>query len=319
MDTAESFFHYLPISDRDMKLGFYVTGGGWGTVRPNSNYPPDQHPGVYQFSWERGRELPEFQIQYISQGRGEFESTATGPLGIESDTLFLLFPGVWHRYRPIRSVGWTERWISIHGEFLHRLYANGTISPGKAFTRLRPDQVGPFLTAFDRLLGRIHADPMEHSPAVCANAMELLTLALERLPSADDLVADSKGRTHHVDDPIVNRALDIIWTRSDRPLSVNQLVAALPTTRRTLERKIMAALGHTVLDEINHCRLFRAKRLLTETSLSVKSVAYLAGFGSQERFRRLMIAEEGCPPGEYRARFRSGETSGSNDKKRGES
>ncbi|PQO46871.1 AraC family transcriptional regulator [Blastopirellula marina] len=307
MNHAEGFFHYLPISDTDMRLGFYVTGGGWGVVAPGSEYPPQQHPGVYQFSWAAGRELPEFQVQFISEGRGEFESTPTGRVSIEPNTLFILFPGVWHRYRPVRSVGWTERWISIHGEFMHRLVESGSISPASALIRLNSHQREPLLETFDRLLDRIHHDPTRHTPAVCANSLELLTFALELLPKKDEKIAHARsGKVGPVVDPIVNRALDIIWTRSDRPLSVNQLVAALPTTRRTIERKFMTALGHTVLDEINHCRLLRAKRLLTETNLSIKSVAYLAGFGGQERFRRLMIAEEGCPPGAYRDRNRSG-------------
>jgi len=307
MGTEESnFFHYLPISDWDMEFGFYVTGGGRGTVPPGANYPPGQHPGIYHFSWERGRELPEFQIQFISTGRGEFESTPSGPVPIEGGTLFLLFPGVWHRYRPVRATGWTERWLSIHGEFMHRLCEQGTLSPHRAFAKLNASEADSFLETFDRVLNRIHTDPLRHTPAVCANAMELLTQAMEHLPTRETSTAPSiGGRTTPVDDPIVNRALDIIWTRSDRPLSVNQLVAALPTTRRTLERKMMASLGHTVLDEINHCRLLRAKRLLSETSLPIKSVAYLAGFSSQERFRRLMQAQEGCAPGEYRNRRRS--------------
>ncbi|UUO07207.1 helix-turn-helix domain-containing protein [Blastopirellula sp. J2-11] len=309
MNMAESFFHYLPITDRDMEFGFYVTGGGRGVVPPDSNYPPDQHPGVYQFSWAAGRQLPEFQIQFISEGRGEFESTPTGRVSIEPDTLFLLFPGVWHRYQPVRPVGWTERWISLHGEFMHRLLENSTISPNSALVRLEIGQRASLLQTFDRLLDRIHQDPSRHSPAVCANALELLTLALELLPQqAENIASVRNGRVSPVLDPIVNKALDIIWTRSDRPLSVNQLVDALPTTRRTMERKFISALGHTVLDEINHCRLLRAKRLLTETNLSVKSVAYLAGFGGQERFRRLMIAKEGCPPGEYRDRTRSSDS-----------
>ncbi|MEW4564600.1 AraC family transcriptional regulator [Bremerella sp. JC770] len=307
MGTEESnFFHYLPISDWDMEFGFYVTGGGRGTVPPGANYPLGQHPGIYHFSWERGRELPEFQIQFISTGRGEFESTPTGPVSIEGGTLFLLFPGVWHRYRPVRATGWTERWLSIHGEFMHRLCEQGTLSPHRAFAKLNAAQSASFLETFDRILNRIHTDPLRHTPAVCANAMELLTQAMEHLPTRDtSSTPASSGRTTPVDDPIVNRALDIIWTRSDRPLSVNQLVAALPTTRRTLERKMMSSLGHTVLDEINHCRLLRAKRLLSETSLPIKSVAYLSGFSSQERFRRLMQSKEGCAPGEYRNRRRA--------------
>ncbi|MCC9606124.1 AraC family transcriptional regulator [Blastopirellula sp. JC732] len=309
MSLTESFFHYLPITDSDMRLGFYVTGGGWGVVAPGSEYPPQQHPGVYQFSWGAGRELPEFQIQFIAEGRGEFESTPTGRVSIEPNTLFLLFPGVWHRYRPVRNVGWTERWISIHGEFMHRLVESGSISPSNALIQLKSDQREALLQTFDRLLGRIHQDPTRHTSAVCANSLELLSVALEMLPKKGEKINDARsGRAAAVTDPIVNRALDIIWTRSDRPLSVNQLVASLPTTRRTIERKFMSTLGHTVLDEINQCRLLRAKRMLTETNLSIKSVAYLAGFGGQERFRRLMIAEEGCPPGEYRDRYRAGTT-----------
>ncbi|TWT38996.1 AraC family transcriptional regulator [Blastopirellula retiformator] len=305
MSTTESFFHYLPITDSDMRLGFYVTGGGAGMVAPGSEYPPQQHPGVYQFSWAAGRELPEFQIQFISEGRGEFESTPTGRVDIEPNTLFLLFPGVWHRYRPIRPVGWTERWISLHGEFMHRLVESGSISPASAVVRLTSKQREPLLQTFDRLLGRIHQDPTRHTPAVCANSLELLTQTLDLLPKQAEVAQARSGLAGPIDDPIVNRAIDIIWTRSDRPLSVNQLVAALPTTRRTIERKFMSLLGHTVLDEINQCRLLRAKRLLTETNLSIKSVAYLSGFGGQERFRRLMIAEEGCPPGAYRDRHRA--------------
>ena len=304
MSGYDGFYHYLPIADHDMELGLYVTGCGHGVIHPGQDYPPEEHPRIYQFSWNAGRELPEFQIILITDGEGEFESKATGTVEINCDTLLLLFPGVWHRYRPLRSTGWTERWISVHGEFMHRLYSAQSICPSRATLALEDRET--MVNLFDRALDRVHDNPVHHTPLLSISALEILATAIDLTRKSDDSSAvHSTTQGEEIDDPLVSRALDLIWTRSHRPLSVDQLVSQLPTTRRTLERRLQAVLGCSILDEINRCRLIRAKRLLTETNLPVKSVAYLAGFSSHERLRRLMVNREECPPGEYRNRTRN--------------
>jgi transcriptional regulator GlxA family with amidase domain len=65
----------------------------------------------------------------------------------------------------------------------------------------------------------------------------------------------------------------------------------------------MEAIGHSVLEEINACRLSRAKRLLTETDLPVKTVTHLAGFSSTERMRVVFVEREGVSPTTYRRRW----------------
>jgi transcriptional regulator GlxA family with amidase domain len=85
-------------------------------------------------------------------------------------------------------------------------------------------------------------------------------------------------------------------------MSVSDIARLLPVTRRTLDRRFMEATGHSVLEEINACRLSRAKRLLTETELPVKTVAHLAGFNSTERMRVLFVEREGTSPTSYRSR-----------------
>jgi transcriptional regulator GlxA family with amidase domain len=105
-----------------------------------------------------------------------------------------------------------------------------------------------------------------------------------------------------IDDPIVQKALEIIWTPSPHALSVGDIARQLPVTRRTLDRRFVEATGHSVLEEINTCRLIRAKRLLDETDLPVKSVAHLAGFSSAERMRVLFVEREGMSPTVYRRR-----------------
>jgi LacI family transcriptional regulator len=74
----------------------------------------------------------------------------------------------------------------------------------------------------------------------------------------------------------------------------------LPASRRTLERRFRKARGHSIHDEIILCRLSRAKRLLTETHLAIKKVAFLSGFGSSEPMRCAFEKVIGKSPSEFR-------------------
>ena len=113
--------YYLPVNDDAMRWGIYLTGIGRCTVPPGSAYPPSGHPRLYNFRWDQGRVLPEFQMLFVCDGTGVFESEATGQVPLPDRSVFFLFPGLWHRYRPSRDVGWTERWLSFNGELAHRL------------------------------------------------------------------------------------------------------------------------------------------------------------------------------------------------------
>ncbi len=303
------FYHYLPVNDDAMDWGLYLTGAGRGRIPAQQSYPPRGHPSLYQFDWKRGRTLPEFQIILVTEGSGTFESEPTGRRAIEPDTLILLFPGVWHRYRPDPATGWRERYVSLNGEIIHRLMDQQLVRPAEAICR--PLDVSQITQRFDHLLNRIHTKPTENSILLSLRAMDLLAEVIEQtrkgpLPSA----ARPSRRKDGVEDPLVARALDLIWTHSHRPLSVNQLVSHLPVTRRTLERRFTLERNHSILDEINLCRASRAKRLLSETDLPIKTVAYLAGFTSQERMRITFLTHDECSPAEYRRRVRMSQNKG---------
>jgi AraC-like DNA-binding protein len=299
MLDAYEFYHYLPVSDDAMRWGIYITGAGRGSIPAQQAYPSEGHPSLYQFNWKQGRTLPEFQVILVTEGQGTFESSVTAAQAVESNTLIFLFPGIWHRYRPDPATGWSERWISFNGEMAHGLMNQGLVCSKKALCAC-PDPEA-LMRRFDRLLARIHTNPTENSILLSMHAMdliaELIELTLDRPLSGASQVS---GLMHSIDDALVAQAMDLIWTHSHRPLSVTHLAAQLPCTRRTLERRFMAARQHSILDEINACRLSRARRLLRETELSVKTVAYLAGFTSSERMRVAFLSQEGCPPDQYR-------------------
>ena len=45
----------------------------------------------------------------LTKGGGIFESRETGPLAVGVGSIVLLFPGVWHHYRPNKKTGCLTR------------------------------------------------------------------------------------------------------------------------------------------------------------------------------------------------------------------
>ena len=275
-----------------------MTGTGREHVQPGAPYPPQQHPSLYQFNWAAGRTLPEFGLIFIAEGRGSFESRETGQVPITAGQLLVLFPGVWHRYRPEPVTGWTEQWVHFNGTFAHNLLEQKLITPSRAV--LSPADPLPVSRSLDRLLEAVHRDPATNSLHLTLLTLSGLALALDQ---PKEPVSEPTLRLDNEPDRdvLIEAALAYIWTRSHKVLSAADVAAAVGTTRRTLERRMTAA-GRSILGEIIQCRFTRAERLVRETELPLKTVVELAGFGSQENLRQAFISHLGEPPGAYRKR-----------------
>ncbi|OHE68127.1 MAG: hypothetical protein A2Z99_03365 [Treponema sp. GWB1_62_6] len=101
-------------------------------------------------------------------------------------------------------------------------------------------------------------------------------------------------------DRLVAQALSWIRANAHRGAGVEELVAALPACRRTVESRFKAGMGRTLSQALADARLDRAKRLLSSTDLPLDSVAEAAGFGSLQRFHIAFKDREGMSPGRWR-------------------
>lgn len=296
-DLDKATFTYLPVPEIVNRLGLYVTGAGSDVVPAGADYPQQSHPELYDFSWHAGRILPEFQFVFIAAGGGEFESRETGLQTIEPGTFMMLFPDVWHRYRPDPATGWTEYWVSLGGDLLFQWHQRGLFSADRPLTALRnPDRAAQkYREVIDFVMNR----PEQDAPMLTAHAMALIASALEQTQtSAESLNVNSDAvRSDH---PLVAEALQVIWNNSHQRVSVDMIAKQVGVTRRTLERHFKKHLGRTLLQELVACRIQRAKRLLKETHVPIKYVAYAAGFSSLPNLCKVFRREVGTTPGSYR-------------------
>jgi AraC-like DNA-binding protein len=300
---GENYFQYLPISKSNIEWDLYLTGTGAADILPKEQYPPKGHPGTYDFKWEKGRVLPEYQLVYISKGSGIFESTEMGEVKIDSGQAILLFPGQWHRYRPEPATGWKEHWISWNGEYLYRLTKRKYITPRNAILPVKePESILPL---YDRILSIIRQHPAENSRVLAAIGMEILAVILEssrEKPVRQDAI--KLKAKYDVEDKLAANAMRLIWSHSYRTNTIENIAEQLCITRRTLERRFRKAFGRTPGQEITHRRIERAKHLLINTKLPIEHIALAVGFSGAVRLGKVFQKMEKTTPSQFRNKRR---------------
>ena len=103
-----------------------------------------------------------------------------------------------------------------------------------------------------------------------------------------------------VEDPLVLKALQVIAEMALQPITVRHVLVKLPTSRRVLEQRFRDILGRSPGEEIRRVRLEKAKQLLAESDLPLKSIARECGFLHAEVLTRVFRRCVGMTPTSYR-------------------
>jgi len=129
------------------------------------------------------------------------------------------------------------------------------------------------------------------------------------LPPAT-LVPRKSTDAFNVDDDVVSQALRFIAEECSRPIKVRDVVAHVPLSWRSLERRFHECRGTTIDQELRRFRIERAKRLLVETRMLIKQVAEASGFANTRRLCEVFKRTVGVSPRQYRQQRKQGLVSG---------
>ena len=125
-----------------------------------------------------------------------------------------------------------------------------------------------------------------------------------RLIATPGIVTRQSSDILAVDDADLTAAVRFIRDRSHQPVHVDDVLRAVPVSRRALEQKFRSVLQRGVAEEIRRVHVDRAKDLLATTALSITEIAEQAGFSSVYHLSRLFRRIVGATPSEFRDRFR---------------
>jgi AraC-like DNA-binding protein len=291
---ADPFFRYFPVSGRDMNWGLYATAAGETRIAAHTVYPPGGHPKGFAFDWQHGRRLEGFALIYISSGGGSFESEHSLSAAVEPGHAFLLFPGVWHRYRPAPETGWHEHWICFDGETARNWLRHRFISPKQPILKLNAEDT--VLATFNRVMHSIRANRpalQQILGGATANLLGLYYSAQQARPAAESKNAN-----------VIEHAIARMEADYTPNLDVKAVAQELGVSYSWFRSTFAAHTGLSPHQYLLEWRLVRARNLLTETELSIKEIATETGFEDEHYFSRLFRQKLNLTPSAWRARSR---------------
>ncbi|MCD8482586.1 MAG: helix-turn-helix domain-containing protein [Verrucomicrobia bacterium] len=102
------------------------------------------------------------------------------------------------------------------------------------------------------------------------------------------------------EDPMVHRALQLIWNGIDCEHNVDSLAKALHVSRATLLRRFKVERGHSPSEELAKAKVRKATELLLETRIPIAEIAEMTGYGLHSAFCHAIKRATGKTPGELR-------------------
>jgi AraC-like DNA-binding protein len=289
-----NYFVYLPDRLEHGPWECTATSVGHQNVLAGSSYPPRRHPVDHHFTWENGRVLNAYQLVYITNGRGYFESEISDrKFSIEGGSLLILFPGVWHRYSPDRKTGWVEHWIECRGKAFDRAKAAKLLRPERPIIRL--GLLPELLQCFE------YCHTLAQRPSAQSQAM-LSTLGLHMLSILQAANHLQRNFCRPIDEKIQKAQLTIA-RRYHETIQVEELAQELKVGYSYFRQVFKARTGLSPKQYQLQVRLHKAQDLLANTSRSVSEIAEILGFNTAFHLSTQFKNHVGLAPFTWRKRL----------------
>lgn len=289
-ESATNSLKYLTISPFDEEWGIVVTTVGEQHILPKAHYPASEHPATYTFQPQSGRILNEYQLIYITEGRGFFESKSVKRQTIGAGTMILLFPGEWHSYYPSKESGWHELWIGFKGQHIdNRVKAQ-------------------FFTKDKAIL------PIGLSDTIVSLYKECILLAEEEQICCQQIISSIllhilgavyyKNKHHivqnsHADD-IINKARILMKEQLNHNITPQKIAQLLSVSYSWFRQTFKKTTGISPAQYQNQLLMRRAKELLTSPQYSISEIAFTLGFENVGQFSTSFRKKEGVTPSTFR-------------------
>lgn len=288
--ATEEHIKYLMTNEQDVSWGIVTTTAGYQDVTAGTVYPSPKHPVRYLFSGEKGRVLYEYQLVYITRGKGTFTSAHHATTQIQAGDLFLLFPGEWHTYHPDPNVGWYEYWIGFTGPDIDAKIKANFFSCNSPIIKVGFDSE---LVGLFQLAVRIAKEQKPGFQQVLAGIVSLLLG-----------FSYSKLRTNTFEGVKflnqINKAKVLMYEHIEGSFTGEQIADKIGMSYSSFRRFFKQYTGFTPTQYIIELKLNKSKELLTNTELSCQEIAYELGFNTPSHFNMMFQKKTEMTPHQYR-------------------
>ncbi|MEM9160528.1 MAG: AraC family transcriptional regulator [Verrucomicrobiota bacterium] len=287
---SKNFSIYLPQPASPSPWGIEIVGTGFAEVEPHSRYPQPKHPEDHLFDWEQGRILNEYQVLLISEGKGLIETARTLPETIQGPSLFIIFPGIWHRYRPDFATGWREYWVAFNGDYPEKLQAQDTISPDMPIHHVGHNDA--ILSQFQLLQSEIREEALGFRRISASAIIQILALSTTLAHRREEELNPMRS--------VIRQASFLMRERVNLNISPEDIATELKIGYTYFRRLFKKYTGLSPKRYHSQLRLQKAQSMLLNTQLSVSSIADNLSFDSPFHFSNWFKNQTGQSPSHWK-------------------
>ncbi len=288
----KSYNKYFAVSENDKDWGIHTLNCGTSMIQPGSNSPGAGHPDRYKIIWERGRILNEYQVFYLVEGKGIFESTSIGPIELHAGSIVLIFPQCWHRYKPVGNQLWHTYWVGfdgkLAGEFIQRLDLNPK-NPVK-------------LIGYQDKIVQVFFDILETSQLEHSGYQQVFVGEIIKLIGLIHAIHRKSEIKQKDADRIIQEA-KVILMQKNLSISMEEVAESLNMGYSSFRKLFRDYTGISPGQYQMQHKINKAVSLLNEGKRSVKEIASELQFETPQYFARVFKKKTGKTPLEFRDLF----------------
>lgn len=287
-----NYYKYLPVSKEDESWGLTVLNAGCTHIEATNDYPFKDHPAHHNFNWNSWRILQEYQVIYITNGQGIFESDSYQQTIVKAGTIIVLFPNERHRYKPDSRTGWDEYWVGIKGDIIDNLVTSGY---------LRPDNPCLYI-GFNDSIFNIYNSIIEKTREERSGYQPLVSGAVLHLIGACYAAVKQSTAENKEAENIINRARLLFRSNISNAYSPEQAAQELNVGYSWFRKLFKNYTGLSPGQYYLQLKIEKAKDLLSNSNVPVKEISIVLNFESGFYFSRIFKEKTGLRPTEYRKR-----------------
>jgi AraC-like DNA-binding protein len=278
-------FKYVTASEEDKEWGLYLNVAGEAIIEKHTNYPPGGHPSGYNFNFHQGRVLHEYQVNYITEGYGIFENSF-GKFRITPGTIIILFPGEWHRYRPLKKTGWKEHYIGFAGDMVQKLLKPEFFK--KETPIIKVDFRKDLQDTFYQILENVLNEKTGYQQICTGLSVAYIGQIISSIKNKEFEGKDIEKK--------IQRACFIIRESLNRKINAVEIANELNVGYSYFRRMFKKYTGISPVQYHIQLRLKKAESMLAIKDKPVKEIAFELGFQSIFHFSQLFKQKTGLSP-----------------------
>ena len=283
-------FKYMIANEKDHRFGVVINSVGFQAIHPGTTYPPSEHPSHHYFNASKGRILQEYQLVYITKGKGIFFSDENTKIEIERGDLLLLHPGQWHTYFPSPETGWNEYYIGFEGSIIENLIQTSFLSDRNTCIKVGLSE--SLVQLFGQSINIAQADKASVQQYLGGVLMHIIGLTFS-------ILSNRQFEVNNMDQKIESAKI-FMYENIYGDVDVEKLAERLNLSYSWFRKIFKDYTGYAPAKYFQELKIQKAKEMLAHTSMSIKEISFTLGYTTSEHFFSLFKRNVGMTPSEYR-------------------